>query len=70
MWEEVVVKDKFCPFPLVIPCLVRGKLLADIHDTPLEAVAFALFKVLHHEGEDILVGRNSIHDLVIADKPE
>ena len=66
MRQEVVVEHELRPLALVVLRLVRCELLADVHDTAVDRVALALFEVLHHERQDILIGGNGIHDFLIV----
>ncbi|OPY43028.1 MAG: hypothetical protein A4E40_00241 [Methanoregulaceae archaeon PtaU1.Bin059] len=68
--EEVVVKDELRTLPLVILGLVGSKFLAHVHDPRVNAVAIALLQVLHHVSEDILVGGDCAHHVMVADHPE
>ncbi len=68
--KEVVIEDELSPFTLVVAGLVGGKFLPDIHDAFVDCVALTLLQVLHHEGEDLLVGGDRLHDVVVALEPQ
>ena len=72
--EEVVVENELGTLALIVARLVRRELLADIHDSALDRSlargARRLLEVLHHEGQDVLLGRDGLDNRLLGLEPE